>query len=192
MKNLTTAQGIGTDAEYVNGNLVDGATLIDTTILQDIVQFFQKITKKARVIPNNNFDNETNGYQLIEAISQYKSTAYSKKMSAAISGRKSQNGVETKIFYFDTTGFQYIRLLGILVLKSSNTYVIRDFDIKIYNTTETNEPYTIVSEAFLGILIKVYMNRIEILMEYVTEYSLNFDIYAVGLDISMPEEVNIN
>ena len=68
MKNINTTPGIGTDPDFLNGNLVDIQTLLNTTILQDIVQFFQKLKAKAGLTENGNFDNEVNGYQTVEAL----------------------------------------------------------------------------------------------------------------------------
>ena len=75
MKNLNTAQGIGTDPNFLNGDLVDGSTLLNTTVLQDIVQFFQKLKAKAGLTENGLFDNEVNGYQTIEALDKRNFTA---------------------------------------------------------------------------------------------------------------------
>jgi len=68
MKELSSAQGIGNDANYLNGNLVTNATNISITVNQDIVQFFQKLMAMAGLTANDNFDNETNGYQTITAL----------------------------------------------------------------------------------------------------------------------------
>jgi len=68
MKNLSSATRIGTDTGYLNGNLIDGQTLLDTAVLQDMIQFFQKLKAKAAITENGLFDNETNGYQLVEAL----------------------------------------------------------------------------------------------------------------------------
>lgn len=71
MKDLSTATRIGTDANFLNGDLVDTETLLDTIVLQDLIQFFQKLADDASIVPNNNFDNETNGYQLIDALNYF-------------------------------------------------------------------------------------------------------------------------
>lgn len=68
MRDLSLQQGIGTDPAYLNGNLVDGQTIVGEGINQDLVQFFQKLADLASIIPNDLPDNETNGYQLITAL----------------------------------------------------------------------------------------------------------------------------
>lgn len=68
MKDLSLAPGIGTDAQFLNGNIVDGTTIINEFVHQDIIQFFQKMMSLAAKTPNGKFDNETNGYQLIDAL----------------------------------------------------------------------------------------------------------------------------
>lgn len=67
-KDLSNATGIGTDSDFLNGNLVDLQTLFDEHIYQDIVQFHQKNMHDAGISPNGNFDNEANEYQLIDAL----------------------------------------------------------------------------------------------------------------------------
>lgn len=68
MKDLSLAAGIGSDVNFLNGNLVDGNTEIGEHVNQDIVQFFQKLMNLSNLTPNGNFDNEINGYQLIDAL----------------------------------------------------------------------------------------------------------------------------
>lgn len=70
-KDLSAATGIGTDGNYLNGNLVDEQTRCDSHINQDIVQFFQKLMDSAGFTANGNFDNETNGYQFVDALTQF-------------------------------------------------------------------------------------------------------------------------
>ena len=77
MKNINTTPGIGTDVDFLNGKLVDTQTLLNTTILQDIVQFFQKLKAKAGITENGLFDNEVNGYQLVESLDKRNNTAKS-------------------------------------------------------------------------------------------------------------------
>ena len=68
MRDLSAQTGIGTDAGFLNGNLVDDQTEINEGINQDLVQFFQKLAALAALAPNGLPDNETNGYQLITAL----------------------------------------------------------------------------------------------------------------------------
>lgn len=70
-KNLSLAPGIGSDVNFLNGNIVDLQTIVNSHINQDIVQFFQKLMSVASLSANNNFDNEANGYQFIEAFKNY-------------------------------------------------------------------------------------------------------------------------
>lgn len=68
MRDLSAQTGIGADGNYLNGNLVDNQTLVGEGINQDLVQFFQKLADLASIVFNGLPDNETNGYQLIEAL----------------------------------------------------------------------------------------------------------------------------
>jgi hypothetical protein len=68
MRDLSAQTGIGADGNYLNGNLVDNQTLVGEGINQDLVQFFQKLADLASITFNDLPDNETNGYQLIEAL----------------------------------------------------------------------------------------------------------------------------
>ena len=67
-KDLSSATGIGTSADYLNGNLVPVVTVASVDINQDMVQFFQKLMSEAGLAANGDFDNEVNGYQFIEAL----------------------------------------------------------------------------------------------------------------------------
>lgn len=68
MEDLSLATGIGTDVNFLNGNLEDALTLINAFINQDPIQFFQKLADLGGITFNDLPDNETNGYQLIEAL----------------------------------------------------------------------------------------------------------------------------
>jgi hypothetical protein len=70
-KDLSSAPGIGSGPGFLNGNIQDNLTLIGEYINQDPIQFFQKLMDIAGLTANDDYDNETNGYQLIEAL--YKS-----------------------------------------------------------------------------------------------------------------------
>ena len=68
-KDIQNVQGIQSDADYPTGyKPVDTQTLIGTNILQDIIILFQKLLDNASITPNGNYDNEVNGYQLLEAL----------------------------------------------------------------------------------------------------------------------------
>lgn len=69
-KDLSNAPNIGSDANYLNGNVVNDQTIIGEHINQDMIQFFQKLMSLANLTPNGSFDNETNGYQFIEALNK--------------------------------------------------------------------------------------------------------------------------
>ena len=71
-RDLSAQDGIGSDANYLNGDLVDGQTVVGEGINQDIVQFFQKLMDLAQIAANGNPDNEANGYQFIEALGTLK------------------------------------------------------------------------------------------------------------------------
>ena len=71
-KDLSLQTGIDNgDANFLNGKLVNNATLAGEGINQDIVQFFQKLMDNAGLSANGNEDNELNGYQFIDALLKY-------------------------------------------------------------------------------------------------------------------------
>jgi len=71
-KDLSLQTGIdNSDANYLNGKIVDNQTLIGEGINQDIVQFFQKLMHDSLLVVNDDFDNENNGYQFISALRLY-------------------------------------------------------------------------------------------------------------------------
>jgi len=75
MKDLSSAPGIdNVTSGYLNGKLKDGETLVGEFINNDIAQFFQKLMNLASLSPNENYDNETNGYQLIDALQDFVKT----------------------------------------------------------------------------------------------------------------------
>lgn len=77
-QDLSKATGIEVDSNYLNGKLKDKQTRVNAFINQDIVQFFQKLMDEAGFSPNDLDDNETNGYQFIDAlISRIRGTAAS-------------------------------------------------------------------------------------------------------------------
>jgi hypothetical protein len=72
MKNIATAEGIVYDSEYPMGYKISpGITKVSATINQDIVTFFQKLLELSDITINNEFDNEVNGYQTLEALKQF-------------------------------------------------------------------------------------------------------------------------
>ena len=71
MKDLSTVPNIGTDADFLNGDIVNDQTEVNNLAHQDPLQFFQKLMDLASLTANGNFDNEANGYQLIDALKSY-------------------------------------------------------------------------------------------------------------------------
>ena len=67
-QDLSNASGIEIDPDYVNGKIKDKQTRVNAFINQDIIQFFQKLMSLAGITANNDFDNESNGYQFIDAL----------------------------------------------------------------------------------------------------------------------------
>lgn len=67
-KDISLVTGMGTDPDYINGNLVKKQTLASIDVHNDIVQLFQKLLLDAGITPNGNYDNNVNGYQLLEAL----------------------------------------------------------------------------------------------------------------------------
>lgn len=71
-QNLADAQGIVADSNYPTGyKIVDGQTVINSHINQDIIQFFQKMMDYASITPNGSDDNEVNNYQFLDALVAY-------------------------------------------------------------------------------------------------------------------------
>ena len=56
------------DGDYPKGRIVDSQTVIGEGVNGDIVQFFQKLIQLAGVTENDLPDNESNGYQMVEAL----------------------------------------------------------------------------------------------------------------------------
>ncbi|MDA3816940.1 MAG: hypothetical protein PF486_06145 [Prolixibacteraceae bacterium] len=72
MKDISTVTGIEVDADFPTGyKIVDGQTYVNATLYQDLVQTFQKLIDLARITPNGLFDNEVNGYQLLDGLKSY-------------------------------------------------------------------------------------------------------------------------
>ena len=69
MRDFSAQQGVdNTDPDYLNGKIVDLATLVGEGVNQDLVQFFQKLADLAGIVFSGDPDNESNGYQLIQAL----------------------------------------------------------------------------------------------------------------------------
>ena len=72
MRDLAAQTGVDvTDANYLNGKLVNSVTKAGEGINQDIVQVWQKLMSLAGLTANGNPDNEANGYQMITALASY-------------------------------------------------------------------------------------------------------------------------
>lgn len=67
-RNLSAQPGIGNDGNFLNGNLVDNQTVVGEGVNQDMVQIWQKLLDLAGITPNALADNESNGYQLLQAL----------------------------------------------------------------------------------------------------------------------------
>ena len=67
-RDLSAQSGIGNDANFLNGNLVDNQTVVGEGVNQDMVQIWQKLLNLAGITPNALADNESNGYQLLQAL----------------------------------------------------------------------------------------------------------------------------
>lgn len=71
-KDIADVLGIVEDTDFPTGyKIVDGQTFVSAELYQDMIQTFQKIMYSKRVFPNGNFDNEVNGYQMLDALKQY-------------------------------------------------------------------------------------------------------------------------
>ena len=83
-KILSDSAGIVIDADFLDGKLQGGVTVASVDINQDIVQFFQKIMALASMTGNNDFDNEVNGYQFIDALKVFNKYYYENYTSGSI------------------------------------------------------------------------------------------------------------
>ena len=56
--------------DYPFGDIKDApsGTVVDRAMMDDMIQFFQKLMSNGAITPNNLPDNVTNGYQLIDAL----------------------------------------------------------------------------------------------------------------------------
>ena len=71
-KDIADVLGIVEDTDFPTGyKIVDGQTFVSAELYQDMIQTFQKMLELASITPNGNFDNETNGYQMLDALKKY-------------------------------------------------------------------------------------------------------------------------
>lgn len=61
------------DSDYPFGNIKDvpNGTVVDVTMMTDLIQTAQKLMALAGITPNGTPDNVSNGYQLIEALTNF-------------------------------------------------------------------------------------------------------------------------
>lgn len=72
MKDLSLDPTIdNTDGDFLNGKIKDTVTKPSEHISQDWIQTIEKIKDTIGDAPNGLFDNETNGYQLLEVLRKY-------------------------------------------------------------------------------------------------------------------------
>jgi hypothetical protein len=72
MRILANQTGVqAPDADYPKGRIVNNQTIINEEINGDIIITFQKLVDLAGISENGNPDNETNGYQLLQALAAY-------------------------------------------------------------------------------------------------------------------------
>ena len=68
-KDTTNVPGMdNATAGYLAGKIKDGETLVGEELYNDIMQFFQKIMSLAGLAANDDYDNENNGYQFVDAL----------------------------------------------------------------------------------------------------------------------------
>jgi len=72
MRVLASQTGVeAPSATYPKGRVVNDLTLISEEVNGDIIQFFQKLIQLVSITENDLADNETNGYQLVDALNEY-------------------------------------------------------------------------------------------------------------------------
>jgi len=156
MKNINTTPGIGTDVNFLNGNLVDTQTLLNTTILQDIVQFFQKLKSKAGITENGLFDNEVNGYQTVEALDKRNNTSKTAIIDfqtyQSYIGSSSAPTVTVNYPYNQT--FEQGRFIGFCTYKADSTERFVSFDMYTDNAPNLTTGKTLITGA--EVQIKAY------------------------------------
>lgn len=67
MKDISSQLAV--DANTLSGK-IDGTVIATKEINDPMVQFFQKLLDIASIVPNGDDENESNGYQLIEALTE--------------------------------------------------------------------------------------------------------------------------
>lgn len=68
-KDIADVLGIVEDTDFPTGyKIVDGQTFVSAELYQDMIQTFQKMLDLASIVPNGKFDNEVNGYQMLDAL----------------------------------------------------------------------------------------------------------------------------
>jgi len=117
-RDLSNAPGIGTDSDFLNSNRIkNNKTTVGEYVYQDIVQFFQKILSLAGITPNDNFDNEINGYQLVDA---YKKAMYIEHNSVLVND--STKKIQLFVTGSATLGY-YVTIIGTIVKNTSSSSV---------------------------------------------------------------------
>lgn len=148
MKDLSNATRIdNTDPDYLNGKLVDGAngTLIDTVVNQDVIQFFQKLMSLAGLTANDQFDNESNGYQLIQAL--YNVVNAGTKPKIIPIGDWNMD-TTTTVAVAHGLDFTKIRSIQVFIRNDDNDEL---YPLDFHATaTDTNIYYARTSDVFLG------------------------------------------
>jgi len=161
MKNLSSATRIGTDTGYLNGNLVDGQTLLDTAVLQDMIQFFQKLKAKAAITENGLFDNETNGYQLVEALDKRNFTAKSGIFEVNFfQAYVGSLGLTATTYYPYSIDITHGKFFGLVTysIDSSASKVFREISVLANDSPDLNTGKTLYSSTDAE--IKAYNDRI--------------------------------
>jgi len=158
MKNLSSATRIGTDTGYLNGNLIDGQTLLDTAVLQDMIQFFQKLKAKAAITENGLFDNETNGYQLVEALDKRNYSTHLTKIGGVFQLNYAMDltaGQTMDVNYDFSQNLSYGRFIGLSSRKPTDT--LTQFDI-LSSTTNLTTGLILVNDT--NLIVTAYNNKI--------------------------------
>jgi hypothetical protein len=146
-KNLSQATRIGTNPDFLNGDIVDGAggTLVNTHVNQDLVQFFQKLMALAGLSPNGNFDNEVNGYQLIDALLSVVNAGTKPKIIEIGDWNMDANNTFAKVHGLD---FSKIRNVKVMIRNDANDSLYpMDFSI---SPADYNIYYARTLDIFLG------------------------------------------
>ena len=96
MRILANQTGVqAPDADYPKGRIVNNQTIISEEINGDIVNLFQKLVSLASISENGNPDNETNGYQLLQAFAAYVRSLAATESASGVVERANQTEVNT-------------------------------------------------------------------------------------------------